>query len=301
MPVGKEILWRWADRLVNLVLFSLGCLAAWLLVQWLWLSSFKIPSDSMEPVLLPGDNILVNKWVMGARVFNVWAAAEKKHVKILRLPGFGKVKRNDVLVFNFPYLGRWDSIGLSLTKYYVKRCVGLPGDTLEIRDCRYRVCGYEGTLGNEVQQERLRRLLQGFTGDSLSHEQDAILHVYPQNDTIGWTVSDFGPLPIPARGSRLVLDACNLILYRNLIEWEQQKPLRRCGAGFCLGDSTIHEYVFLKDYYFMAGDKVTNSQDSRYWGLLPEEYVVGKAVRIWKSVDPWSGKMRWRRVWKKID
>lgn len=77
------------------------------------IASFKIPSDSMEPALLAGDNILVNKCVMGGRLFNIWDALEDKEINISRLPGLGKIKRNDVVVFNFPYLEqRWDSIVL---------------------------------------------------------------------------------------------------------------------------------------------------------------------------------------------
>ena len=93
----------------------------------------------MEPALFAGDNILVNKWVMGGRLFDIWDASEKKNVEISRLPGFGKVKHNDVLVFNFPYPGRWDSLGLNLKTYYVKRCVAVPGDTFEIRNAHYKV------------------------------------------------------------------------------------------------------------------------------------------------------------------
>ena len=74
------------------------------------IATFRVPSDSMQPALLPGDNILVNKWVMGARIFNLWEAAEEKEVAIHRLPGLGKVKRNDVLVFHFPYPHSKDSL-----------------------------------------------------------------------------------------------------------------------------------------------------------------------------------------------
>ena len=70
--------------------------------------------------------------------------------------------------------------------------------------------------------------------------------------------------------------------------------------GVMLGDSLITEYVFQKNYYFVGGDNVMYSQDSRYWGLLPEEYIVGKATRIWKSVDLQEDTIRWERVWKKI-
>ena len=95
--------WDRADRL--LVLFFGVCVLAvvWVLLQVTSLASFRIPTDSMQPALHPGDNILVNKSIMGARIFNIWDAAEEKEVEMHRLPGIGKVKRNDVLVFHFPY------------------------------------------------------------------------------------------------------------------------------------------------------------------------------------------------------
>lgn len=127
---------RFINRLLNLFLIICGAVLGWILLQITCIASFIIPSDSMAPALLPGDNILVNKCVMGGRIFNVWDALEDKDVNISRLPGWGKLKRNDVVVFNFPYLeSRWDSIAFRVMKYYVKRCVALPGDTFEIKDC----------------------------------------------------------------------------------------------------------------------------------------------------------------------
>lgn len=101
----------------------------------------------MAPTLQAGDRILVNKWIMGARIFNIWDALEDKEVKIHRLPGVGKVKRNDVLVFNFPYPAKQDSLAMDVMLYYVKRCIALPGDTLEIRNGFYRIRGTEEELG----------------------------------------------------------------------------------------------------------------------------------------------------------
>lgn len=83
----------------------------------------------------------------------------KKEVKIHRMPGWRKFKRNDVLVFNFPYPGRWDSIAFDVMSYYVKRCIAVPGDTLEIKDCHYRVKGHDGYLGNTAAQDKLQKLL----------------------------------------------------------------------------------------------------------------------------------------------
>ena len=96
-------------------------------------SSFKVPTGSMESSILPGDYILVNKWLTGARIFDVWESVEGKEVEIHRLPGIRKFKRNDVVVFNDPYFRSADSISMDIKRYYVKRCVALPGDTFEIR------------------------------------------------------------------------------------------------------------------------------------------------------------------------
>ena len=93
----------------------------------------------------------------------------------------------------------------------------------------------------------------------------------------------------------------NALVYRKAIEWEQKKKLRIQGDSVLLGDSLIREYTFLKNYYFTAGDNVLSSRDSRYWGLLPEEYIVGKATRIFRSVNKYTGKERWNRFLKKIE
>ena len=92
---------------LNGVLILLTWIAILIVIRFLLqttvFATFRVPTDSMQPVLLPGDNILVNKTLMGARIFDIWEAAEDKEVEIHRLPGIGKVKRNDVLVFHYPY------------------------------------------------------------------------------------------------------------------------------------------------------------------------------------------------------
>lgn len=251
----------------------------------------------MEPALLSGDNILVNKWIMGGRIFDISDAARKKDIKIFRLPGFGKIKRNDVLVFNFPYPGRWDSLGLNLKTYYVKRCVAVPGDTFEIRNALYKVRECSWVLGNAASQKDLQQIL------SLKRERDygIVMKAYPNDSSVNWTIKEFGPFYIPAKGTRVKMNAVNRLLYKNAIEWEQKKKTVQRGDSFLLGDSIIQEYQFEEDYYFVAGDKVMNSKDSRYWGLLPEKFIVGKATLIWKSVNLNTDEIRWNRIFKKIE
>lgn len=298
---GKRSFISTKDKILNMVLsFAYFCccmLIAWLLFQVTTFASFKIPTNSMEPALMPGDNIMVNKWIMGGRIFNVFDAVNGKVVTISRLPHFGKVKRNDVLVFNFPYKRGWDSIGIDIMKYYVKRCVALPGDTFEIKRAHYSVRGHNSALGNAHEQEALRKILES------GREKDygIVLNGYPYNGLVPWSVLNFGPLYIPAKGTCTQMSIPYAVLYRNVIEWEQKKKLHIQGQHVLLGDSVIYRYRFKENYYFVTGDKVMNSQDSRYWGLLPEPFIVGKAVRIWKSVDKETGKIRWDRVFKRIE
>ena len=132
---------KWTDRLLTLA-FGICVLAVvWVLVQVTSFTSFRVPSPSMYPTLVPGDYILVNKWLMGARIFDLWEAVEDKEVPIYRLSGIRKVKRNDVLVFHYPYPHKNDSLSMDMLLYYVKRCIALPGDTVEIRKGCYWING----------------------------------------------------------------------------------------------------------------------------------------------------------------
>ena len=271
------------------VFFSIGCF-----VLVTTIASFRIPTDSMQPTLQPGDNILVNKSIMGARIFNIWEAAEEKEVEIHRLLGLGKVKRNDLLVFHYPYPHKNDSLSMHLLKYYVKRCIALPGDTMGIRKGHYYIKGINDPIGNIEAQKRIEKLQK-------ENARGIVMDAYPWDKYIDWTIQDFGPPHVPARGQTVAMDSTAVKLYRNLIEWEQKEKLTFQGKEIFLGDSLIHEYRFQENYYFVGGDYMENSKDSRYWGLLPEPYIVGVATRIWKSVDNSTGKIRWDRVMKKIE
>lgn len=275
---------RWADRLLTLAFGLCVLVVVWVLFQVTCFISFRVPSPSMYPALIPGDYILVNKWLMGARVFDIWEAVEDKEVKIHRLPGLRKVKRNDVLVFHYPYPHRNDSISMDMMLYYVKRCIALPGDTVEIRKGCYWI--------NGTRKDRCWARME-----TEQSQEDSL----QWNVALGWTVQQLGPLPVPARGQEVAMDTLTGKMYGRLIAWEQKKPLTVRGDSVFLGDSLIGNYRFQENYYFMAGDNLDNSKDSRYWGLVPEPYIVGVATRVWKSVSPQGGEIRWNRTMKKIE
>lgn len=274
-------------KIINglLALFSGVCLlyCLWVVLALTSIGSFHVPSDSMEPSLLPGDCILVNKWVVGGR----WFSEENGKVKISRLPKIGKIERNDVLVFNFPYSRGWRKIDMDMNVYYVKRCVGIPGDMLSIDNGFYRIKGCKDPVGDMESQKRLSVLL---ADTARARMNGVVVDSYPFHDSLRWTIKDFGPFIVPHKGTNIRMTGKNRILYRNLIEWE---------TGSDLNDS-MKKYTFTHDYYFMAGDKGVNSKDSRYWGLLPDDCIVGRAELIWKSKDEISDKWRWNRCMRRV-
>lgn len=293
----EKVAEKWMDRLVNAILAFVFCFVVYVLMQVFVVCSFKIPSDSMEPALLPGDNIWVDKCSTGARLFNLFDVLDGKEVDIHRMPGWRKFRRNDILVFNFPYPGSWDSIALDMRLYYVKRCIALPGDTLEIQNARYVIGGVRHPLGCVDAQDKLQRLLKS----GAAEETGIVLKAYPNREEVDWSIKEFGPFYIPCKGAVVEMDALNRLLYSNAIEWEQKKKLSFRGDTVLLGDSVITTYCFRKNYYFVSGDKMENSRDSRYWGLLPEDFIVGRVWRIGYSVDELTDKVRWKRILRNTD
>lgn len=276
---------------IDIVFWLCMTAALWFVLQVFVFASFKIPSDSMEPGLTIGDNILVWKPTLGPRLFNLFASMRNEQTEIYRIPGIKPIKHNDILVFNFPHPNSWDKIEMHILKYYIKRCVGLPGDTLSIRYGFFHVEGLQIPLGNIDSQKQISET-KAF--------QEGIYNSFPFDSIMDWNIKDFGPLYIPGKGDSITLNRTNFQLYKKPIEWEQQRKLEFKDSLVFLNGSSINGYRFRKNYYFMAGDNGMNSQDSRYWGLLPEEYIVGKAWIIWKSVDPYTNEFRWDRFMKVI-
>lgn len=284
---------RLQNLLVNLLLWvsigSIGLFMLYCLIQVTTACSFHTPTGSMSPTLLPDESGLVNKWKMGARIFNIFDAAEGKSYEIKRLPGYGKLERGDVIVFNYPYLDsdrKRDSIAMNLSTYYCKRAVAVAGDTLEIRDCFYHVRGCNDTIGVASEQKILQSYVEDFArSNPNSREWPAWMRCCPRDSIIGWTVRDMGPFIIPGKGLSVKLDYKNWLLYRRYIEWETKNKLKWQDSTVIMNDKPIKFYTFTEDYCFAAGDHAIDSKDSRYFGLVPEKFIVGTAGIRWKSPD----------------
>ncbi|HCC85759.1 MAG TPA: signal peptidase I, partial [Porphyromonadaceae bacterium] len=128
-----------------------------------------------------------------------------------------------------------------------------------------------------------------------------VYHTFPSDALLNWNIKNFGPLYIPRKRDRIILDRTNALIYKKIIEWEKGYPLSFENDTLRDNGKPLLNYMFSHSYYFMGGDKVENSQDSRYWGLLPDDLIVGKAWLIWKSVDPHTNNFKWKRFMKSID
>ena len=226
----------------------------------------------MSPLLAKGDKITVIKPIFGARVINLYDYFFKDTVSYYRLPGLCLIKPNDIVVFNYPYKNwnYWDKIEIQHNKFYVKRCVGLPGDSIGIQDAVYYSTRIENDLGDKYNQKYM----------SNHHERVNLLDtVIPYSKHHPrWTVFNMGPIYIPQKGDTISLNYQTAYIYKNIIEWESKNILTISDSAIRLGSHVIDKYVFMNNYYFMAGDNVSESIDSRFWGLIPEILIVGKVV-----------------------
>jgi signal peptidase I len=263
-----------------------------LLIRLFLCNFYVVPSDSMEPHIIPGDFIIANKWIYGARIFTGLKFDRNNDPPMIHAPGFRSIRRNDVLVFNFPYRHGWDTIRMNLETIFVKRCIAIPGDSISAIEGFYHVSGLTDTLGYIPEQKRLVQ--------NRSTLAPAILNAVAFDKSFRWDAMNFGPFYIPAVGRTVALTPENYILYRKQIIYETRAVVRRLGSSVFINDTLVHDYTFRSNWYFIAGDKVMNSQDSRYIGLIPEAYIIGKASRVLTSKDSFTGKRRWNRTFKRI-
>jgi len=262
-----------------LTIVTVACLRIFLF------ASFSIPTPSMQPTILPGDHVLVNKLVPGPRMDWLFSS-ETGDTQGHRISGYKRIARGDVLVFNAPY-HLSDKIARNWGVYFIKRCMGIPGDTLSIRDGSYWIANKVGAFEEQPPVDR-------WVDDWMEREKAGMF------GTLNWTLTSFGPVYIPRRGDEIRLDSTNWLLYKSLIEYETGGKAQCSDYACSLNGKPYTHHVFKQNYYFMAGDYARDSQDSRYWGLLPEDHIVGKAAYIWRSTDPDTKKYRFDRFLKPL-
>lgn len=240
------------------------------LVKVLILDSFIVYGESMEPTYHEGQKVFVNKLLFGPRIYKNYDFTNPR-LSSFRLPGMRKVRLGDVIIFNYPEGRSNNRIEFKINHVCLKRCLGLPGDTVSIAGGYYRNSSCPGiAIGVPSSQYRLAA-----ANDSSLQKKGCIQKVFTSDAYPDWTIRDYGPLVIPKKGLTIDLTTPSAIVYSNLIEYEC--GIRVCELNGCLylKGCPLDSYTFNKNYYFMAGDNVLNSHDSRYFGLIPEEYIVG--------------------------
>ena len=230
---------------------------------------------------------------------------------------------------------------------YVKRCVGLPGDTIQIIKGDLYVNGkiiqenttqqtsyYVTTDGTSINPKAFERLgisrtdqamvsknvyylpctrssaaaISKFTNvtgvaPATSRPGEFSFSIFPYDKNLAWNEDNFGPLWIPSKGSTVGLDSSNLKLYERIIDVYEDNDLKAEGSVILINGEPVSSYTFKMDYYFMMGDNRHNSADSRYWGFVPEDHVVGKPKFIWLSIDKEAQgikKIRLRRMFMRV-
>ena len=234
------------------------------------IEAFRIPSASMENTLRIGDFLFVNKFLYGATT--------PQHLPFtgiaiphLRLPGLTSPKRGDVIVFEYP--GDRDEVRSAPGINYVKRCIALPGDTLLIQDKVVFINGREFLLPSNARISP--------QSEFLPNEPYPL--IFPKGSP--FNPDYYGPVLVPFRGMELQLSPRTIEGWLTFIEREGHSVSEEGDSAILIDGVPSSEYTVERDYLFMMGDNRDNSLDSRYWGFVPEENVVGKAMFVYWSWD----------------
>ena len=254
---------------------------------------FIIPTTSMFPTLIPGDRVIVDKTIMGARIYTDFHFRKGgQRLDCFRTKGRRPLRHNDVVVFNFPR-PEWKEICFELNNVWCKRILALPGDTLFVENGFYRNNNFDGTLGVIENQKKLADI-----PDSVLMTQNGYITAWLV--PVKWTIKNMGPYYIPRNGDVIRFSPNDVTLYHDIVKLETDKELTWNweADSAMLDGKCIESYTFQGNYYFLAGDNVLDSTDSRFWGLVPEDYIVGVVKMIFYSKNKATDKVRWDRFLK---
>ncbi|MBN2572052.1 MAG: signal peptidase I [Ignavibacteriales bacterium] len=262
-------------------------------VKCFFIEAYKIPSESMENSLIPGDYIFVNKFIYGASSPKYIPFTNIK-IPYFTLPAIEEPKVGDVLVFEFP--GYRDEFKPEKEQKFVKRCVACPNDTIQIINKIIY-----------VNSEKLDPSFYQIVDSTKSYDFKYIeVKIFPKG--LEWNRNNYGPFVVPGKGTKIIFNTSTVELWRTMIEREiGENAVSIDERGVKIFNEYVDQYTFKKDYYFVMGDNFDNSYDSRYWGLVPREKIIGKATLIYWSKDPekdnildFFSSIRWERVLKSI-
>lgn len=263
---GNSSFWR------DIVWIIVATLATAFVLKMFVLEAFRIPSASMANTLQVGDYLLVNKLAYGIRIPRLETASASL-LPSFQIPMFRSIHRGDVVVFEYP--GDRNELHPEESVNYIKRCVGLPGDTIAIRSGAVFVNGRRMILASESR-----------------HSAEPI------------SAEDFGPVVVPFAGMRVDLSDSTLDTWRTMLMREGHAVAMNSDRVVVLDGIATREAVIGQDYYFVLGDNRANSRDSRHWGYVPQRNIIGEALVVyWSWESNGTGDrmhIRWDRVGKLV-
>jgi signal peptidase I len=236
-------------------------IAAFFIITFI-IQNTRIPTGSMEDTILTGDFVIINKFIYGSTSprYIPFTDIALPH---FQLPAIREPKQNDIVVFEFP--GDRDDLKSKIVgANYVKRCMGTPGDTVRVVDKVVFVNGRQVMLPPHIKYESSYIIPKGYVQND----------IFPKG--MPWNKDNYGPLVVPKKGSIIKLNVQNVNQWKTTIDRENgQEVVSIKGIDVFINGKPVKEYTFKKDYFFMMGDNRDNSLDSRFWGFVPRDAVVG--------------------------
>ena len=214
----------------------------------------------MDPTMQQGEKVWVNKMVIGPRIYTGFNF-DTDTLSCFRIPGFRKMRVGDIALFNYPRGWTEEKIGFKINYVYAKRCVGTPGDSVWISDSRYH-----NSRVKDIGVPEINENLLAHTDDNDLIKNGVFYAGYYAGKSDTWTIKEFGPVLVPKAGMSIQLSDDNLLLFKDVVEYETKQSINEWNGK---------TYVFKGNYYFFAGDNVLDSKDSRYFGFVPEDFVIG--------------------------
>jgi signal peptidase I len=262
-----------------------------LILKIVFLEAYRIPTGSMENTLLTGDFLLVNKFIYGAATPRGIPFTEIR-IPFFRFPSLKNPDRGDVVVFDFP--GSANELQSKEIINYIKRLVGEPGDTIHVID---KILYVNGVVFPNPPDAQFNENVSRNTYADIS----------PKG--MPWNDDNYGPIRVPKIDDMIKLTPENLDEWKMFITREGHSVRLTADNKVFIDEKESQGYKVEKNYYFMMGDNRNNSSDSRYWGFLPEDNIIGEAMIIYWSWDPniptsdfarLFDSIRWNRIAKII-
>ncbi|MGK9367621.1 signal peptidase I [Melioribacter sp. Ez-97] len=256
------------DQFKNLLYAAIAAL----LIKTFFIETSRVPTGSMEKTILIGDFLFVNKFIYGATSPRTIPLTNIT-LPYFQLPALSEPERYDIVVFEYP--GDRDELRPAVISNYVKRCIGLPGDTIEIIDKVVFINGEEAWIPPHIQ----------YINPYVTPKGVANPRIFPKG--ANFNEDNYGPVVVPKKGDVIKLSVENIEQWRTIIDREfGRRVVTVEGDKIFIDGKETSEYTIKKDYYFMLGDNRDDSADSRFWGFVPRDKVIGEAFMIYWSWDP---------------